>query len=1152
VCAALLAALPALTVAAPGVEVNAGLTLPRGASATISPDRLQASGGFFELLSQPAHGTLRLADAPLAPGSRFAQSHINAGQVTYSHDNSDNASDSFDFAVRGIARISLSSQGAQSNANSYCGGFSADGRWFAFFSDASNLVSGDTNGVGDVFVRDLQSGSTTRVSLANDGSQALGGQSECAALSATGRFVAFQSYAWNLVSGDGNGVADVFVRDRDVDGNGVFDELGATSTTRVSVGAGGAEGNEFSLVPSITGDGRFVVFQSGADNLVSGDSNGFQDVFIHDRQAGTTALISRAQGGGWADEASGSGAIAANGRFVAFHSNAGNLIGDDTNGQGDIFVRDLQTNTTERVSVSSQGEQTFTFSADPAISADGRFVTFQSYAGNLSPDDDDTVEDVFIHDRASATTSLVSRASSGLPGNDNSYHATISASGRYVAFVSAASTLVGDDANGLVDAFVRDTVAGTTRRVSLTIDCAEGNGLASEPYISADGLKVAFISSATNLVAGDTNGRDDVFLYEAGVVGTFTISIQDAGSLSISPILDQSVLENSAVGPLPFVLGGDAPESVVLSAESSDPVLIPPGGITFGGSGANRTVSITPAKTDALSVPNRQGQARITLRATRGGESASASFTVTVTPPPWLAMLYLGGDDIEPVRGRGFVSLSGPIRDLLVRLRSMQHNPAMRLVVMADANDSIPIGGFGDSKVFVLEPGGLTNVTGLLTQPASPWPTFPADSELDTGSTATLRSFIDWARRTYPSSPRTFLSLVDHGGGWAPHFGDAAGQPRGATRNQSGGWRGMSIDLTSGGSSLSTRDTGAALSGILGTGRRFDVIFFDACLMGMLESAYEIREAADFLVAGQNQLFADLPYEHYLAADTLLPDTSPEGLAELIVERYNVGADPAQSPFTLASLDLRQLRSGVPNNLAMRVNALADRLLAALPPSPVPLSNPLRAALTEAYNGAQKFDYDSSLTLDEREGYVDLVDFAGRLARSSSPAVSADIKAAASAVEQAVVGTGVAPVVLRHRPVSGSYGGQPWSFDAAHGISIFLPLGEQDYRPTHVDPTNPAGPAEPERQLGYYVNTCPTASGGWTPCAQLAFTRDAPQWAALLLRLEENTPFIRAPGGAAARLALPGATIDSRPFTAPGQLRPTRGADVLLPLVAKP
>ncbi len=380
-------------------------------------------------------------------------------------------------------------------ANDGCGNcsISADGRWVAFDSGATNLIIDDGNGVRDIFVHDRATGVTERVSIGYNGE----GNGECyfPSISADGRYVAFRSVATNLVPDDTNGMADIFIHDR---------QTGVTE--RVSVGLNG-EGNGWCNNSSISADGRYVAFDSDADNLVSGDENGYMDVFVRDRNTGVTERVSVGSGG----EGSGISSfpfISADGRYVAFNSYAANLVSGDGNGFADIFVRDRQAGVTERVSVGAGGEGNGS-SDNSSISADGRYIAFTSNSTNLVPGDGNAVYDIFVYDRQTGIVERVS-AGSGGEGNNNSYYSSISADGRYVAFDSYATNLVSGDGNAATDVFVHDRQTDVLKRVSVGSG-GEGNNASSGPSISADGRYVAFDSTATNLITGDTNGVCDVF-----------------------------------------------------------------------------------------------------------------------------------------------------------------------------------------------------------------------------------------------------------------------------------------------------------------------------------------------------------------------------------------------------------------------------------------------------------------------------------------------------------------------------------------------------------------------------------------------------------------------------------------------------------------
>jgi hypothetical protein len=395
-------------------------------------------------------------------------------------------------------RVNVNSAGAQANADSSDTAVSETGRFIAFTSIATNLVAGDGNGAEDVFVRDRKTGKTTRVSVSSAGVEG-NFDSGWPTISGGGRFVAFQSNASNLVSGDLNGVRDIFVRDRK-----------KHKTTRISVSS--PEADAFSGAPSISDDGRFVAFDSSATTLVPGDTNGVSDVFVRDRKLGTTTRMSRSSTGAQGNGQSSYAAISADGRFVAFSSDATNFGAGDTNLTTDVYIRDRKKHKTSRVSVSSSGAQANLDSWYPELSAGGRFVAFESNATNLVSGDSNANEDIFVRDRKTGKTTRVSRSSAGAQSNLASYDVDISANGRWVAFTSNGTNLVGGDSNGSADAFVRDRKTEKTKLLSVSSSGAHGNLNSGNPALSADGRFAAFESRASNLVGGDTNAFYDIFL----------------------------------------------------------------------------------------------------------------------------------------------------------------------------------------------------------------------------------------------------------------------------------------------------------------------------------------------------------------------------------------------------------------------------------------------------------------------------------------------------------------------------------------------------------------------------------------------------------------------------------------------------------------
>ncbi len=407
--------------------------------------------------------------------------------------------------------VSVASDGTQANYEIDRPSISADGRYVAFASYANNLVAGDTNNSWDVFVHDRQTGETSRVSVASDGPQG-NDYSVGPSISADGRYVAFASYADNLVAGDTNSEYDIFVHDRQ-----------AGETSRVSIASDGTQANGLSNQPTISANGQYVAFYSWASNLIVGDTGDYGDIFVHDRQTGETSRVVE-----MADGNLGRTSISADGRYVAFDAYNYNLVPGDTNFAVDVFVHDRQTGQTSRVSVASDGTQGNAHSSRGSISADGRYVAFQSQSDNFVLDDTNGTDDIFVHDRQMGETSRVSVASDGTQGTGGSAFPSLSANGRYVAFQSWANNLVADDTGAYADIFVHDRLTGETSRVSAASDGTEGNSDSSFPSISENALSVAvaFNSEASNLVPSDTNGYRDVFVHEldAPIAPTYTIS----------------------------------------------------------------------------------------------------------------------------------------------------------------------------------------------------------------------------------------------------------------------------------------------------------------------------------------------------------------------------------------------------------------------------------------------------------------------------------------------------------------------------------------------------------------------------------------------------------------------------------------------------
>jgi surface antigen len=423
---------------------------------------------------------------------------------------SDNGGDVFlrDGQINLTALVSRASGTVGLKDGSQHATISGDGRYVAFTSQASKLDPADDDKVSDVFVRDLQSGTTTLVSRADTPSGAKGnGDSWGPAISDDGRHVAFFSYSTNLDPGDSNEKTDVFVRD-----------LQAGTTVLVSRGTGvaGVRGNGDSSGPAISRDGRYVSFESVATTLDPADPDPTMDVYVRDVQAATTTLVSRAASGAKGNDVSKGPAISGDGRLVSFTSSATTLDSSDPDTNWDVYVRDWQAGTTRLASRATSGAKGDSHAVGSAISASGRYVTFSSGASNLDPSaDSDTTWDVFVRDLQAGTTTLVSRASNasgGAKGNSDSLVSSISGNERYVTFESTASNLAPEaDGDTIQDVFVRDLQAGTTTLVSRATGSpgVKGNGNSERPDISDGGRYVAFTSVASDL---DGDEVSDVFV----------------------------------------------------------------------------------------------------------------------------------------------------------------------------------------------------------------------------------------------------------------------------------------------------------------------------------------------------------------------------------------------------------------------------------------------------------------------------------------------------------------------------------------------------------------------------------------------------------------------------------------------------------------
>jgi tricorn protease-like protein len=467
---------------------------------------------------------------------------------------SNGATDVFvkDLQSGAIQRVSTDAAGAQGNSSSWNAQFSADGRTVVFTSDASNLVVGDSNSAPDIFrvanpFHDDKGVDTVHSSLSYTLSSVVENLTltGIGALNGTGNSLANRlagNSGANILSGGagddtldgGTGVDllrgglgnDIYVVD---DAGDVVDETPTLDTLRVSTDAAGVQGNKHSTNAQFSADGRTVVFQSDANNLVAGDSNGSYDVFVKDLQSGAIQRVSTDAGGVQGNYGSSNAQFSADARTVVFESGASNLVAGDSNGARDVFVKDLQSGAIQRVSTDAAGAQGNGASSKAQFSADGRTVVFESYASNLVNGDSNGANDIFVKNLQSGAIQRVSSDAAGVQGNYGSSNAQFSADARYVVFESAASNLVAGDSNFGSDIFVKDLQSGAIQRVSTDPAGVQGNGQSSNARFSADGRTVVFESSASNLVAGDSNGVTDVFVKDLQSGASRRVSSDAAG-----------------------------------------------------------------------------------------------------------------------------------------------------------------------------------------------------------------------------------------------------------------------------------------------------------------------------------------------------------------------------------------------------------------------------------------------------------------------------------------------------------------------------------------------------------------------------------------------------------------------------------------------
>jgi hypothetical protein len=588
--------------------------------------------------------------------------------------------------------------GAKANGFSDTPAISADGRFVAFHSVASNLDPADGDATGDVFVRDLQANTITLVSRASGANGAKGnGNSSDATISADGRFVAFESGSTTLGAG-GTTSSDAYVRD-----------LQANTTTLVdrASGADGAPANAFSSDAAISANGRFVAFSSLASNLSPDTGVDNTNVFVRDLQTNSTTLVSRAGGsnGAAGDSFSQEAAISGDGRFVVFTSFADNLDPGDQTGDEDLFVRDLQANTTTLISraTGADGAKSNGINDEPAISADGRFVTFFSTATNLDPADTDTTGDIYVRDLQTNTTTLATRATGadGAKANEVSITPAISGDGRYVTFNSFANNL--DPAAvlpGTSEVYVRDLQQNTTTLVSRAPGATGATADGARPAISADGRFVAFDSRATNLSPDDPDRTLDV--YRRDVLGT---ADQAAARVSIDDV--SQVEGNAGQSAFRFTVSLDQAQTAPVSVDfaTADLTASSPSDFAAG----NGTLTFAPGETSKTITVQVNGDTTVEPDEIFGVNLTNATGNSTIADQQGIGTIL---NDDQPVSEQpARISVSD-----LSLAEGDAGQSAFRFTVSLDRTESAPVSiGYSTANGTATAPSDYAAANGTLT-----------------------------------------------------------------------------------------------------------------------------------------------------------------------------------------------------------------------------------------------------------------------------------------------------------------------------------------------------------------------------------------------------------------------------------------------------
>lgn len=432
--------------------------------------------------------------------------------------------------VRSLSELGVPQAGGAADASSRICTISQDAAFVAFASNASNLVANDTNAATDVFLRNNSTGAIQRISSPTstgqgNGASGAGVDGETTiAINSAGTMIAYVSSASNLVAGDTNNLPDIFLY-----------EVSSNRTTSLSRDQSNGPSDGASSFPFISRDGAYVVFESAATDL-DNDSNNFKDVYMRDVQQQFTVRISQAPSGETNGDSS-YPSVSNGGQFVVFLSNATNLltVGTDTNESADVFIVDRFNDTVKRASINTAGIEANGPSYMPTMTPDGRYIAFASDSSNLIASDQNGKRDIFVRDTLQATTEIVSISSTGVQGNSDSGldRVSISDDGRFVAFSSAATNLASGDDNTVVDIFVHDRLLKRTGRVSRTTLLQNSNSGSFMPALSSDGSFICYQSSATNL-SSNTSSSSKIF---GATVGSLPAELSRGFVLDDTPVV---------------------------------------------------------------------------------------------------------------------------------------------------------------------------------------------------------------------------------------------------------------------------------------------------------------------------------------------------------------------------------------------------------------------------------------------------------------------------------------------------------------------------------------------------------------------------------------------------------------------------------------